>query len=80
MIFKFRRKAVILGRPHLVLAEACTLMFQIRDCMERNNIDAGKVMEIIALAAMSRDEEEHLEKLAERFEKEADEDDHQDQD
>ena len=53
MIFKFRRKAVILGEAHLVLTEACTLMFQIRDCFERNDLDAGKLMEVIALAAMN---------------------------
>ena len=73
MIFKFRQKAVILGEAHLVLTEACTLMFQIRDCFERNDLDAGKLMEVIALAAMSRNEEEHLKKLAERFGKELDE-------
>ena len=73
MIFKFRRKAVILGDARLVLTEACTLMFQVRDCLERNDLDAGKLMEVIALAAMSRNEEEHLKKLAERFGKELDE-------
>lgn len=83
MIIKIKGKAVITGAMQTITAEACTLMFQLRDALERGGLDeesAGRVMELISLAALSRDEDEHLEKLERHFGKEAAEDDHQDQD
>lgn len=83
MIIKIRRKAVITGSLQTITAEACTLMFQLRACMERGGLDeksTDRIMEMVSLAALSRDEDEHLEKLERHFGKEAAEDDHQDQD
>lgn len=82
MIVKCRSKTVILGKPQTVFAEACTLIFALRKALSRAGMDEAavdKVMEIIGLAADSRNEEEHLRKLDMRFEKEATKDGHADQ-
>ena len=74
MIIKIRRKAVISGRLPTLITEASTLMFSLRKCLTREGLDreeTDRIMEIVSLAALSRDEEEHLAKLAERFGEEA---------
>ena len=63
MIIEFRGKALVIGKPHIVLAETCALMFQLRKSFERMGYDeegVENIMQIISGAAKCGSMEEHI--------------------
>lgn len=68
MIIKIHSKALVIGKPNIVLEETCTLMFQLRKSFERMGYDAKgveKIMQIISGAAKCESTEEHLKMMEE---------------
>lgn len=63
MIIKIRSKALVIGSASVVMAEACSLMFQLRRSFKKMGFDevgTDKIMEIIAGAAKCESAEEHI--------------------
>jgi len=68
MIIKFRNKTIVIGKPHIVLAETCALMFQLRKSFERMGYDeegVENIMQIISGATKCGSMEEHIKMVKE---------------